>query len=280
MMKLIQNGEPYIFEHKCSASERNQIMTEEEKRAFLIENLLDIYQKCHLSASRCEKPRMSFFDKLKGKSVPTFYPDIVINDFLGTKGHKAYYIVVPKGTNVGNFDLSILPDYMKNTFVKILYGSVFCLEEQTPELYKKGCHYASQYLSKAVTPIQSNPPLEKIFSDQELAQIYAAAWQSLDVSILRNVLDKDFHYSNDSIFDDMASRDEYLYYLEGKFNVLRRTGSIKRVQLGRNGESGEWTVLIKQIQNNGMPVVCGFFLKSSNGRILSVDVHEMDLPDF
>ena len=280
MMRFIRNGEPYVFEHKCSASERNQMMSEEEKRVFLVDNLLDIYNQCHTIASRCVKPRPSFLDKLKGKSVPLFYPDIVINDFHGTRGRKAYYIVLPKCTDIGKVDVSILPDYMRNSFIKIIYGSVFCLEEQAPELYKKGCHYASQYLSKAVSPAQSNPPLDKIYSDQELAQVYAAAWQSLDVSILKNVLDKDFHYSNDSIFDDMASRDEYLYYLEGKFNVLKRTGSIKRVQLGRNGETGEWTVLIKQIQNNGIPVVCGFFLTSSKGRILSVEVHEMDLPNF
>lgn len=280
MMKLIRNGEPYIFEHRCSASEKNQMMSEEEKREFLVDILMDIYNQCHTVASRCVKPRPSFFDKLKGKTVPLFYPDIVIDDFHGTRGRKAYYIVLPKGTDIGKVDVSILPDYMRNSFIKILYGSVFCLEEQTPELYKKGCHFASQYLSKAVSPAQSNPPLDKIYSDQELAQIYSTAWQTLDASILVNVLDKDFHYSNDTVFDDMSSRAEYLDYLEGKFNVLQRTKSIKRVQIGRNGESGDWAVIIKQIQNNGMPVVCGFFLKSSNGRILSVDVHEMDLPDF
>lgn len=78
----------------------------------------------------------------------------------------------------------------------------------------------------------------------------------------------------------MASRDEYIDYLVGKCNVLKRTQSIQRVQLGRNGATGGWAVLIKQIQNGGTPIVYGFFIESKNGRIISVEVHEMDLPNF
>ncbi|MCQ2145916.1 MAG: hypothetical protein MJZ16_00190 [Bacteroidales bacterium] len=255
-------------------------MTEQEKREFLVQNLLDIYRRCNMSASRCEKPSLSFFDKLKGKTIPSYYPDIVINNYHGTKGLTAYYIVLPKGTSVGNIDMKQLPDYMRSSYVKIIYGSVFCLEEQEPERYKKGCHFAAQYKSQAVNPIQVNNPLPRVCNDQELASLYAQAWQNLDARLLKDYLDKDFHYSNDSVFDDMASRDEYLDYLVEKFNVLRRTQSIKRVQLGRNGATGGWAVLIKQIQNDGMPIVCGFFIESKNGRILSVEVHEMDLPNF
>lgn len=43
MMKLIRNGEPYIFEHRCSVSEKNQIMSEEEKREFFVEYFLGIF---------------------------------------------------------------------------------------------------------------------------------------------------------------------------------------------------------------------------------------------
>ena len=122
--------------------------------------------------------------------------------------------------------------------------------------------------------------MNRMMDDRELAEKYAAAWQNLDADSLSDILDKDFHYVNDSIFDEMSSREEYLDYLRGKFSVLRRTQSIQRVQLGRNGESGGWAVLIKQIQNDGSPIVCGYFVNSVAGRIKSVEVHEMDLPDF
>ena len=55
MMKLTRNGEPYIFEHRCSVSEKNQIKSEEEKREFLVEYFLGIYNRYHTSVSRCKK---------------------------------------------------------------------------------------------------------------------------------------------------------------------------------------------------------------------------------
>ena len=97
---------------------------------------------------------------------------------------------------------------------------------------------------------------------------------------LYQILDKDFHYDNDSIFDDMASRDEFLDYLKGKFNTLRKTKSVIKVQLDKNGETGDWATIVKQIQNDGTPIVCGFFLKCSNGLINSISIREMDLPNF
>lgn len=279
-MKFIQNGEPYVFEHKCSRTEKGQIMSESEKREFLVDNLLDIYGRCNMSVSRCSKPSLSFFDKLRGKRTPTYYPDIVIDNYHGTKGEKAYYIVLPKGTLLDDFNIEDLPLQMRKSYIKVIYGSVFCLEDQTPEKYKKGCHFAAQYQSKAINPPQINRALPNSYNDKELAILYAESWQKLDSSLLKDYLDKDFHYISDSVFDDVASRQEYLDYLEGKFKTLRRTQSIKRVQLGRNGESGSWIVLIKQIQDNGAPIVCGFFIESLNGRIMSIEVHEMDLPDF
>lgn len=280
MMKFIQNGEPYVFEHKCSQPEKGQIMSQAEKREFLVENLLDIYSRCNMAASRCVKPTLSFLDKIRGKKISSLYPDIVIDNYHGTQGAKAYYIVLPKGTSFNEFNIEDLPLQMRKSYIKVIYGSVFCLEDQTPEKYKKGCHFAAQYQSKAINPPQINRPLPNSYSDKELAILYAESWQKLDSSLLKDYLDKDFHYINDSVFDDMSSRQEYLDYLEGKFKTLHTTQSIKRVQLGRNGESGSWIVLIKQIQDNGVPIVCGFFIESLNGRIMSIEVHEMDLPDF
>lgn len=279
MMKFIVNGEPYVFQHKCTPSEKGSQMNQFEKKELLISNLLDIYRRCNMSASRYEKPKASFWQRLKGDSASTEYPDICIENFHGTKGVRAYYYVRPRGVEP-KVNVDELPEDIKNSWVKIIYGSVFCLERQTPDDYVKGSHFAAQYISKAVCPIQANQSMNRMMDDRELAEKYAAAWQNLDADSLSDILDKDFHYVNDSIFDEMSSREEYLDYLRGKFSVLRRTQSIQRVQLGRNGESGGWAVLIKQIQNDGSPIVCGFFVNSVAGRIKSVEVHEMDLPDF
>lgn len=279
MMKLIINSEPYVFEHKCSNSERTKLMTFQEKKQLLIDNLLDVYSKCGTEAYAYPKPKVSVWSRFAGITNNTQYPDIVINNYHGLKGVTAYYYVFPKGEEE-QIDLERIPEEIKSSWVKIISGSVFCLESQRPDYYIKGYHYVAQYESKAILPAQENLPLSQILTDKELAIVYTEAWKKLDTSRLVELLDKDFHYQSDVVFDDMSSREEYLDYLNGKFRTLRRTLSIQRVELGRNGENGEWTTLVKQIQSDGTPIVCGFFIKSDNGRIKSVHVHEMDLPEF
>ena len=265
---------------KCSQKEKGQIMTDLEKRDFLVCNLLDIYSKCNVLATRCRRPALSFLDKLKGKSVPSFYPDIVISNFHGSKEDTAYYIVLPEGTPIGNIHLEQLPYYMRNSYVKVIFGSVFCLESQSSENYIKGSQFVTQYRSLALLPVQTNNPLPRMLDARGLATLYAQAWQNLDASMLKDYLDKDFHYSSDFVFDDMASRDEYLNYLTEKFNTFKRVQSIRRVGLGRFGVPGTWTVLVKTVQDGGTTTVAGFFVESDCGRILSINVSEMDLPDF
>lgn len=274
-MKLIVNGEPYIFQHNCKSNEIGLPMNLQEKKDLLVQNLLDIYAKCRMKASAYPQKKSSFFERIFGGSK--IYPDIVIDDFHGSKGRKAYYYVLPKGNTL---DISKIPAEIQDSWVKIIYGSVFCLDKQQPELYVKGCSYASQYISEAIFPRQNNSQCTPKATDKELAEIYTKAWSSLDISSLYSILDKDFHYDNDSVFDDMSSRDEYLDYLKGKFNALQRTKSIVKVQMGRNGETGGWATIVKQIQNDVTPIVCGFFLEFSNGLIKSISNREMDLPNF
>ena len=55
MIELIRNGNPYIIEHRCSESEKNWIMSKEEKQESLVEYYLGIYTRCHTSVSPCNK---------------------------------------------------------------------------------------------------------------------------------------------------------------------------------------------------------------------------------
>lgn len=274
-MTFMQNEEPFVFGHECPPKQKGQMMTESEKREFLVRNLLDIYGRCGMSAHRCSKPPLSLFDRLKGKAVPAFYPDIAIDHFHGEHGQTAYYIVLPEGTDI-DIDTEQLPEHIKNSYLKIIYGYVFCLDEQKPGLYKKGCSFVAQYKSKAVLPFQTNNPLSETLDAKELASLYANAWKRFDASILKDWLDKDFHYSSDCVFDDMASRDEYLDYLTGKFNTIRAAKSIKSVRVGRKGEPGLWPVIITQILDNGELESSCFLVRSRDGRIMSVSVHQME----
>lgn len=253
-------------------------MNEHESRQLLIDNLLDIYRKCGMDAIQYKR-NVSFFQKIFGSKDSTDYPDICIRNFRGDKGKCAYYYVRKKG-DAPNININSLPAEIKSSWVKIIFGSVFCLEEQTPDIYMKGKNYAAQYKSQAVLPLQNNIALPRMLSDKELAQILASSYQNLDNSIVAPYLDKDMHYDNDSIFDDMASREEYIYYIDCKFKMWKENHSIKKVQLGRMGENGKWSVLIKQVDKYGIPTVVALITDSAYGRITNISIRLMDLPDF
>jgi len=254
------------------------MMNAQEKQDLLVQNLLDVFSRCRTFASPYPKPKRSLLSKLTGGD-DTEYPDICINNYQGRTGEKAYYYVRLMGVTP-KIDERALPEDIRSGWVKLIQGSVFCLEKQQPDLYIKGCHYVAQYSSTALFPAQDNPRLQEIKSDFDLANMYVAAWRNLDADIIAPVLDKNFHYASDAVFDDMASRDEYLTYLRVKFDRIRENNTLKRIELGRNGENGGWAALIKQVQNDGSSIVCGFFITSHNGRITGVRVREMDMPDF
>lgn len=148
-MKFIRNSEPYVFQHECSQREKGLQMNFAEKKELLVNNLLDIYGQCGTKAEIYKKPNKSFLAKIFTKGDSVVYPDIVINDYHGTKGDTAYYYVLPKGSTL---DPNKMPKEIQDSWVKIIYGSVFCLEKQVPDLYVKGCSYVSQYISEAVFP--------------------------------------------------------------------------------------------------------------------------------
>lgn len=279
-MRLIKNHEPYIFTHKCTPEKKGQRMNDEEKREFLTENLIETYRMCNMDVSFCAKPKLSFFDKLRGKKIPTIYPNIVIKNFHGKKGKEAYYIVLPKGTSYDEAEINHLPDQMQNTYVKIILGSVFNMNKMIPDMYIHGDQYAFRYESKAVFPKQENYVIHEDNNSKRLAEIFLNAWKQYDTRNLAKVLDKDCHYDNDSVFDDMASRDEFIDYLNGKFDLLRNNNSILRAELGRNGETGEWSVIVKQRQTDGTTIVCAYMLECNNKRITCIKIRQMDLPDF
>ena len=278
MMTFLKNGEPYVFKHQCSEQEKGCKMTEDEKREFFIQNLLDIYGQCNMTVERCPKPQLSMWQKLLGKKVPAYYPDLVIRNFHGSKGKNAYYIVVPDGTSL-NIKLDAFPEEMKQSYVKVIYGSAFNFEHNEPNCFVKGDSYATRFTSKAVFPIQRNYPMTRILSDKELAQVVVHAWKRLNIVRLEDYLDKDFHYVSDFVFDEMSSRKEYIDYLMGKFVSLHRTNSISKVALGRNSETGEWSALIKQELSGRPAVIMGLSIKSKDGRIVSMRMSEMDMED-
>jgi hypothetical protein len=55
---------------------------------------------------------------------------------------------------------------------------------------------------------------------------FADAWNSLDISPIEHLLADDFHYSSFWVLEEMTTAAQYLTYLRGKFNTIRKTGSV------------------------------------------------------
>ena len=59
---------------------------------------------------------------------------------------------------------------------------------------------------------------------------YAVAWNTLDISLIEKLLASDFHYSSFWVYNEMTSAREYLEYLKGKFETLKRSGSVVKAE--------------------------------------------------
>lgn len=111
--------------------------------------------------------------------------------------------------------------------------------------------------------------IENKSSENMALSAYAEAWNKLDSSIVAPFLKEDFHYSSIYVFDEIKSKEEYLYYLMGKFKAIKTTGSkvVADVIPGRQ--------LIKLIQDESRVAVLD--VRLDEGLIARAD---MMLPDF
>lgn len=98
-------------------------------------------------------------------------------------------------------------------------------------------------------------------SNNDLVLIFAEAWNNLDTTKLKEFLEINFHYYSDWVFDVLPSRIEYLNYLEGKFETLRKH-NIKPIFSTVENQEGQLALLFDQ---NGEKAI--FYIKSNNGKI-------------
>lgn len=75
--------------------------------------------------------------------------------------------------------------------------------------------------------VLSNDLLKKnpILFRKDLTSILCQTWQKLDTNILEPFLDDNFKYNSVWVGRTLEGKDEYLHYLKGKFDTLRKTGS-------------------------------------------------------
>lgn len=63
----------------------------------------------------------------------------------------------------------------------------------------------------------------------------AEAYQKFDISIIENYLADDMHYASMWVFREMTSKEEYLNYLKGKLETMKRTNKKMEFEIVKGG---------------------------------------------
>ena len=64
---------------------------------------------------------------------------------------------------------------------------------------------------------------EPELTEEQGLRAYAHAMNALDLSPLREILAEDFHYASQMVLSELASKAEFLEYLAGKLETLRKS---------------------------------------------------------
>ncbi len=110
------------------------------------------------------------------------------------------------------------------------------------------------------------PNSTEILEHNELVKIFAEAWSVLNTERIIKYLDENFHYYSDWVFDILPSRNEYIKYLNGKFNTLKEQNLQPEFELVEN-DKNETALLFNQ---NGEKAL--FHIKSDNGKIMMANM--------
>lgn len=119
------------------------------------------------------------------------------------------------------------------------------------------------------TPIYDIPAGEQISHD-ELVFFYAEAWKRLDANILEPFLDEDFTYKSQWVAAKMSSKNEYISYLKGKFEAIKKSGSKINVSISESDLTG--LTQLQLVQDGRSYVVID--VKTNNEKIISAYMHD------
>ena len=85
-MHRISNGEPVVYHHICNSNRKGLLMTDEELKEFLVNNLVECYRECGTHAEVVNKSSRNntFWSLLHKAQNDTFTPDIRLYDVFGS----------------------------------------------------------------------------------------------------------------------------------------------------------------------------------------------------
>ena len=270
MMRLINNGEPYIYSHQCTNGEKmGDPLTGEKLRQFLIETLYESFRQCNSNITKINDSwSIDDADSLKQK------PDLIYR--MSGASSDTWLYVMPNCDDKNLIELSFINEKINHEKLRLhdiipvlVIGSLWCFETDGTH-YICGGSYAAKYDTISLLP-HGDLPLPLHLSQRQLVEKVALSWQNLDVNILEPFLDNDFHYASDAVFYEMSSKREYVDYLKGKFETLKRGSNPIHVQMGRMENSDTFALLLHQDAYNQSLLLT---VEAINGRIISMRMSE------
>ena len=268
MMRLIRNGEPYVYQHNYAGLETpGDILNREQTRNFLIETLYESFKFCNSNIIKIADNWT--FAKFKELGEMKKQPDLIYRMDGDTRD--TWFYVFSSIKDKAIIDMDYVKEAIKddNVLPVMIIGDMWCFDTNG-ERNICGGSYATKYETLSLLE-EKNHPLAQILNQKELVEKIALSWNNLDVNILEPYLDKDFHYSSDAVFYEMSSSKEYIHYLRGKFEKLKDGSNPIGVQIGRMQDTGDFALLLHQGAYNQTLLIT---IQSQQGRIVSMRMSE------
>jgi len=119
------------------------------------------------------------------------------------------------------------------------------------------------------------------FSKAEILKMYAACWNSLDSSILKNLLHQEVKYNSMWVLESIVGKQAFIDYFSGKLNTLKLQKANTKID-AKLFMSSAWTshvlvpcLVITQQFQNGTTQKVSLFIEVENGLITRIDLCEM-----
>ncbi len=120
------------------------------------------------------------------------------------------------------------------------------------------------------------------YSKVEILKMYAACWNSLDSSKLKNLLHETVDYNSMWVLETIVGKQAFIDYFSGKLNTLKLQKANTQLE-AKLSMSSEWTshvlvpcLVITQQFQNGTTQKVSLFIEVENGLITHINLCDMN----
>lgn len=203
-MQLKVNGKPYIYTIECSRKERGRQLTDAEIHDFLVDCIIESFEKKGTKVIRHTPDFNSGVDfsytKI-GKTVCGIVAYFDKND-IDDQLHKFYEENLPR-LNEG---------YDKHGSIPIIYfAEIKCLDTEDGDILAGG-RYENSFHPQQIR-YKSIPMRGDNVSEFEMYMGYANSWGTGNVTFLKDYVKDNFHGISDLAFDEITSKEELLAHV-------------------------------------------------------------------